>query len=151
MDIERLKAIEENINEAEDTALIARWESGHHLNTLKQGKQLPRGVLAKVGQELGVGKSELSARMKFATKYPGRDEVSDAIGKFGSWFAIVRDGLTDTPRPKAAARTKAARLVAAFEDLDPIELTPELLGQLRELIQRHEQSLKTLAATERAA
>jgi len=145
--VDTLTRIEATIRKGEGTAITARWESGHYLNTLKAGKkQLPGGAMAKLTEELGAKKSELNARMKFATKYPSVEEVSDAIGKFGSWFAIVRDGLTDTKRSRGETRTKAARLVAAFADLDPMELTPELLEQLRELIQRHQQSMETLAA-----
>lgn len=105
--IEQLKQYEAAIRQGEGGTLKVRWECGQFLNTLKvdglrcSGASLPRGLMAKLTKEHGFQKSELYARMNFATKYPSAAELSDAIGKYGSWFRIVREGLTDTSRPKA--------------------------------------------------
>lgn len=149
--LETLQKLEVTIKKCEGIALEARWESGHYLNSLKNGKQLPRGLRAECAKALEVSESELTARMKFATKYPSAEELNDAISKFGSWFRIVREGLTDNPRPKVAKQppAKLPRLVAALRELDTAELEDpaarELMTELRALVERHEANLKTMA------
>jgi hypothetical protein len=90
--------LEDVVIKSDGEGLRARWESGRYMLTLRKGKQLPNGLRDLLAKELGIGGSELTARMKFAEKYPSEQEVTDAIGKFKSWYAITQQALTDTPR-----------------------------------------------------
>jgi hypothetical protein len=90
--------LEDVVIKSDGEGLRARWESGRYMLTLRKGKQLPNGLRDLLAKELGIGGSELTDRMKFAEKYPSEQEVTDAIGKFKSWYAITQQALTDTPR-----------------------------------------------------
>jgi hypothetical protein len=60
--------------------------------------------MASLAERLDVHRSELTAGVKFATKYTTEEQLTNAISQFGSWFALKQHGLTDTPR----VQTKAA-------------------------------------------
>src|SRR5688500_13586738 len=92
-----LLRLEEAVNKSEGDGLRARWESGRHLLTHREGKQLPRGEPARLPAALGVRRPELTARMKFATKFPGEQELTDVIRKFKTWFAITHQALPNKP------------------------------------------------------
>lgn len=100
--LDELKRIEEKISDGEDTALIARWESGKYLNTLKNGKkQLPKGVRAQCIEQLGIGGSEVNARMTFADKYPARanSPMPSESSALGSASCVKASPTSHAPRP----------------------------------------------------
>jgi hypothetical protein len=67
--------------------------------TLRDGKkQLPPGMLDELARTVGVVRSELGARMRFAEKYSTEEELSTAVETFRTWTDIRQRGLTDTPR-----------------------------------------------------
>jgi len=90
----RLVHIEERIGSAEGEGLRARWEFGHELLAKREGKLLPRGLLAKVCEQTGASRWEVQKRVQFAEKYPTDVELCDAITQFGSWYAIVHHALS---------------------------------------------------------
>jgi N6-adenosine-specific RNA methylase IME4 len=92
----RLVHIEQRIGAAEGDGLRARWEFGRELLAKREGKQLPRGLLAKVCEETGASRWEIQTRMRFAERYPTEQEVSDAITHFGSWYGVVHHALAAT-------------------------------------------------------
>jgi hypothetical protein len=97
---EELDIFETEIRTGDSSAIMARWKFGQRLNTLKNGKQLPRGVLAQWATKHGVHRSELSARRKFAAKFPTEAEVSTVVESFRSWTRIRQEALIDKPRSK---------------------------------------------------
>jgi hypothetical protein len=120
--IEQLRQYEAAIRKSEGGTLKVRWECGHFLNTLRlrgDGK-LPRGLMGKLTKEHGFQKSELYARMDFAAKYPTEADLSDASEKYGSWYRIVREGLTKKSRPKAAPRSQptADQAISYIDHID---------------------------------
>jgi hypothetical protein len=84
-----LRQIEERIKTSEGDSIIARWEFGRALLQRRDGKQLPKGVLAAVVKEHGISRSEIGHRMRFAETF-ARDEVANAVSDFGSWREIVK-------------------------------------------------------------
>jgi hypothetical protein len=153
-----LRRIEETVKRSDGDGLVARWESGRYMNTLKVGKkQLPKGLLAELVAKLGFRRAEVNARMKFAAKFTD-GELADVIGKFPTWYDITHKALTKTPR---AARTssdeadsKQARkgLQRAIETIAEIdaallgESDRELLAALDAAVRRLKASVVTLKA-----
>lgn len=148
--IEQLKQYEAAIRQSEGGTLKVRWECGQFLNTLKvdglrcSGASLPRGLMAKLTKEHGFQKSELYARMDFAATYPTEADLSDAIGKYGSWYRIVREGLTKKPREKAEGTplTELDKAKALVKKLDA-----KMLDELVAYIERRRQPKKFIELT----
>jgi hypothetical protein len=145
---QELDRLEQKIRSSDDDGIRARWAFGKHLLGLRVGKQLPRGVLDAHCKTHGVSRSELSARMKFAEKYPTADEVSTAVGSCRTWTAI-RKTLTDKPdaaqQPK---RDEVRRWLDRLEALDAEPFTPEerkaLADTFRKTAARIDHTTKTL-------
>jgi hypothetical protein len=96
--VAELRRLEEPVQKSEHDGVRARWESGRYMLTLrKRRKQLPHGLLNELAEKIGVVRSELGARMKFAEKYPTEEKVSTAIESVHSWSDIKQRGLTDKP------------------------------------------------------
>jgi hypothetical protein len=95
-----LRKIEERIKDVESTGIKARWESGRHLIALRKGKKLPKGMLDEAAAALSVSRRELGARMKLFDRYPSDIELCNAVAKFPTWHAMVKDGLTVKKREK---------------------------------------------------
>jgi phage N-6-adenine-methyltransferase len=86
-------ALDKRVDGAEGEGLRARWEFGRLLLAKRVGKQLPKGLLDDIARETGKSRQELGYRMQFAEKFPTEEEVSNAVGKFGSWHGIVNEAL----------------------------------------------------------
>lgn len=100
--LSEMRRLEDAVNKSEDSGLRARWQSGQCMLKMRHGKRLPNDALGTLVKELGVQRSELAARMKFAEKFQTEQELSDAIGQFKTWFAITHQALTTTPHvPKS--------------------------------------------------
>jgi len=117
-----LQKWEDQINLGDGSAIHARWESGRALVRLRKGKQLPKGTLALLAVDFGVNRSELTARMKFATKFNTEQELANALGSWRTWFAIKQYALTDKPRenqkkkkPAISPLKRALELIENFE------------------------------------
>src|SRR5215831_18056309 len=96
----RLRGLEARIAVSDATGIQARWEFGQALLAQRVGKQLPAGLLARVCADVGVSRSELQKRVRFAERYPTDVEVRNAVAQFGSWHRIVADALlSPAPRP----------------------------------------------------
>jgi hypothetical protein len=78
-----------------------------------------KGMLEALSQDLGVHRSEVSARLKFAKKFPTEAEVSTVIESSKSWSAIRQQALTDTPRPSSRQRTPLHRAFTLVEHIEP--------------------------------
>src|SRR4029077_18114491 len=100
--IEEYIRIDKSIDEVEERsdnllrqAHRARWEFGK-LMLIARGhrKQLPNGYLDELAQQTGRSRSDLQQRMWFATSYPTRDEVFQAVntpdGTCKSWSEVRR-------------------------------------------------------------
>jgi len=101
--VETFTKFEERINGDEQDAMQARWDCGKYLLEQRVGKQLPKGFLDNLCKEIGVGRSELTKRAKFAEKFPTEKEVRNAVTHFPAWREMVSKGLTDKhaiPKPK---------------------------------------------------
>jgi hypothetical protein len=98
-----LRKIEAGINTNDRASIEARWESGRKiLESYPTGKkQLPKGLLDAIAHELGVARSEVGARIKFARKFPTKAKGSTVVETHTSWTAIRQGALTDTPRPRS--------------------------------------------------
>jgi hypothetical protein len=150
---EKLRQIEATITSAEDCGLRARWEFGRYMLTLKTGKQLPKGVIKQLADNLHVNRSELSARMKFAAKYSGHEQLSDVIRKFGSWYRIVHEALSDgrRPRTRIPVSTAAGRLMSFLEDFDAEKLAPEQADVVRDALIDAVKRIDAIAAMRKEA
>jgi hypothetical protein len=162
--MEILIRLEDAVRKGDGDGLRARWESGRYMLTLKKGKQLPRGELARLAETLGVHRAELTARMKFATKFATEGELADAIRKFQTWNAITHHALTDKPRveegepdqenqegnddaAKESGRLALLRVLAVLEGIDPATLDDddlELVAQVAKGVHRLYTAVRTL-------
>lgn len=92
----RLTHLEQRVLEGEHVGLRARWEFGAALLAARDGKgKLPPGYLAEITDEVGTPTREIQRRMRFAERYPDDDRLRHAMTQYGSWFAVVNDGLSD--------------------------------------------------------
>jgi hypothetical protein len=60
-----LRACEERIAKGEHDGLLARWEFGRRLVRCREGKQLPRGLLAVLVSKHQISRSEIEYRMQY--------------------------------------------------------------------------------------
>jgi phage N-6-adenine-methyltransferase len=89
----QLLELDARVDHAEDDGIRARWEFGRALLRERVGKQLPAGRLDQVSAKTGKSRQEIGYRMTFADRFPTEAEVSNAVGNFGSWHAIVNEAL----------------------------------------------------------
>lgn len=95
--------LDHKVDEAEGNGILARWEFG--LAVLAERgdrKQLPKGRLDEIAAAIGKSREEVVKRAAFAYLYPTPEQVRNAITNFGSWYRIVTEGLTQTPRLTAS-------------------------------------------------
>jgi hypothetical protein len=135
-DVNELRTLEDAVRTSDGDGLRARWQFGKCMLQMRDGKRLADGVLAQLATELGVHRSELSARMKFAEKYD-EAELSNVIRKYKTWFAIKQHALTVQPRKKARrAASKALNLrtfVDVLKTMEPDDLSDEERAVLEEI------------------
>jgi len=95
----RYVELDRKVDEAEGSGIMARWEFGL-LVLAERGdrKQLPAGRLDEIAAAIGKSRAEVVKRAAFAFLYPTPEQVRNAITNFGSWYGIVTEGLTVTPR-----------------------------------------------------
>jgi hypothetical protein len=75
-------------------SLLARWECGQQLNTERaDAGRLPNGRLEQLSNTLGVSRSELNNRMRFAASHLSKEDVETTLTVHKSWYAICRDCL----------------------------------------------------------
>lgn len=116
--VSELEPIHKRIVGSETDSIAERWEFGRVLVGLRVGKQLPKGLRAKVTEEFGLEASEITRRMQIAERYTSREEVVDACTTYGgSWRRIIRHELAgDRPAVDeswaARAQARVDRLVA---------------------------------------
>ena len=92
---DELGGIEDRIKAGEGKSVVDRWEFGRALVQRRKGKQLPKGVRAKITEKFGLEPSEITRRMKLADTFATRDEVVDACTRCGgSWRRIIREELS---------------------------------------------------------
>lgn len=122
-----LLKLEAQINQGDGDSIRARWESGRRLLWLKKGRQLGKGVLEQLVFDFKVHRSELTARMKFAQKFPTAEQVTEVIATYRTWFGIKQQALTDKPRGPRKQPTKSplARIYVLIQEIDGASLTPE--------------------------
>jgi hypothetical protein len=140
-----LTQLEETIRANETPAIRARWDYGRKILAcyLKPGqKQLAKGLLEAIAEDLGVHRSEVSARLKCAKKYPTEAELSTAVESFKSWTAIKQQALTETPRSSGRQKTPLQRAFTLVKDIDPVNCDASDLV----LIEKFHESLQRLAA-----
>ena len=111
----RLSKIEGVVRASENDGLLARWEFGKELVDLREGKQLPKGLLEEIGEKFDLGHSEIQKRMLFATTFPTRKEVSDAVTHFPTWREMTHTGLVQKPKPKSKPKTAGEEEVTALK------------------------------------
>lgn len=103
----RMRKIEARVTKSDEAGIKARWDSGREL-LKKRGdkKQLPKGVLGQTADGLGVERSELVRRMKFAAKFSSEEQLRHTVTKFVSWHQIVKEALPDKKRTAKAKRQR---------------------------------------------
>lgn len=101
-----LKRIEKRVWESDKAGIRARWESGRHILTKRDGKQLPKGLLKHLCSGLGVSQQELSRRTRFAELCPTEKELTQTMSKFQTWHQIITHALVET-RTRQAKRKRA--------------------------------------------
>jgi hypothetical protein len=129
-----LRACEERLAADEADGLEARWEFGRALLRRREGKKLPKGVLAAIVKELGVSRTEIQYRVQFAETFPDREALSNALDNHGSWRRVVRalpKKKTSTPAKQVALMCR--RWQTQLADLDPSALSAVDLRELAEV------------------
>src|ERR1035437_6098166 len=82
--------IEQRIDSSESDAIQNRWRFGQMMLAERKGQgRLPNRRMEALIKLTGKSKSELSYRAQFVQKYPTEEQLSNAVGQFKSWHAIV--------------------------------------------------------------
>jgi N6-adenosine-specific RNA methylase IME4 len=89
----RLVALDRDVDAAEGEGLRARWEFGRELLGRRVGSKLPKGLLDQIAAETGKGREELKKRMQFASRFPDKAALGNAVTQYSSWHVIVNDAL----------------------------------------------------------
>ena len=114
------------------TRFARAWKFGKRLVDLRNGKKiLQPGVLKEHADREKVHRSELSARMKFADKFPTEEQLSTAVETYKSWTAIRQKPLTNRKR-KADGNSAAT---PPTDDL-AIPSRDRCTGQLRRILEQ---------------
>jgi hypothetical protein len=83
-------------------------------------------ALARIVEETGASRAELTKRAQFAERFPGEEELRNAVTQFRSWHAIVKFAL---PQPKDEHDRKPAPLVEGQSASSGRRFEPQRLGQ----------------------
>ncbi len=113
---EELVQIDHRVDAAEGEGIYERWLFGQRLLRERKGKQLPNGLLEQLSERTGKSRTELQYRVQFADRYPA-EEVSNAVGHFKSWHAIVNQALASTAH-LSSAKDEWATPQDLFDALD---------------------------------
>lgn len=107
-----LARLERQVVEEEGQALVARWSFGRellrHQVEYKGRKVIAPDLMKLTMKKIGLGRTEVLDRMRFATKYPTKAVMSVAVGHYPSWRQMRRDGIVDTKK-KPATKTPPQR------------------------------------------
>jgi hypothetical protein len=128
----------QTIRTNERPSILARWESGRRILTFYQAdkKQLASGMLDAIAHELGVVRSEVCARIKFAKKVP-EAELSTFVESHTSWTAIHQKALIDKPRKSSAVPPCPLRQAFdILDNVDPLTLNPADLKLIEDIHER---------------
>jgi hypothetical protein len=146
-----IRQADKTANAHEQTGLRVRWQSGTVLLWRRHnygGRRLPNRMLKELSAALTVHPSELTARTKFAEKFPTEEQLTNVISQFKTWYAIKQKALTDTPREKQVIHP-LVRIVTLLEKVDPETLTMDdhpLLTRLEDLVGKLHRALAEVAA-----
>ena len=88
--IESYVEIDLRVDGAERDGIEARWEFGRLLLHERRGKKLPKGRLDAIAHATGKSRQELQYRMQFASRYPTKTSLSNALDNDHSWRDIVQ-------------------------------------------------------------
>ena len=129
---DELRGIEDRIKAGEGKSVVDRWEFGHVLVLRRDGKQLPKGMLAELVNEHGISRSEIHRRMQFA-ETSHQVEVPHVWDKFGSWREIVKalPKRETKPKPKPWDERISKRIDRIIDDAET-EDQHETLAELFE-------------------
>ena len=115
-----LAKLEQGIGKSESTGIRGRWEFGCYLRDHVPRVFGPKvGPLQAIAAELGMSERELRYRRVFAETYPTETECRKCISDFGSWFEIVKRGLTRTAAPSDAVTPALPEGVYRTIAIDP--------------------------------
>jgi hypothetical protein len=153
----KLRACERRIREHDGESLLARWEFGQTLLRERQGKQLPNGLLALIGQQLQLSRWEIQQRIRFAEKYRDKAQVFDAIKHFPSWYVMTHQGLGHrvkvrrkaAPPPPGRFTMELYRVSKWLTKIEPSRLTAQDLIVLENLRTQCSQMIEAAKTTSR--
>ncbi len=135
--IESYVAIDSRIDGSELEGIRARWDFGKLLLREREGKKLPKGRLAAISDATGKSRAEISNRMQFASLYPTKTSLSNALGNWSSWFEIVHHmgtrGLTSSETNEWY--TPRQYVEAAVEVLGAIDVDPASCEEANKVVQ----------------
>lgn len=109
-----LRACEERITKGEHDGLLARWEFGRHLLRCREGKQLPKGLLATLVTKHGISRSEIQRRIQFAETFTTKEEVSHACSTYRTWRQVTSKALPKKPPATKRPQGNVIRLRPEF-------------------------------------
>jgi site-specific DNA-methyltransferase (adenine-specific) len=110
----RYVELDRKVDAAEGDGIMARWEFGREVLAERVGKQLPKGRLDAIAEAIGKSRAEVGLRALFASRFPDRQQVANAISNFGSWYSIVNDALAS--KGQLADRDRRAREITPGGD-----------------------------------
>lgn len=123
----RITVAEEQAADSIRESIRDRWEFGRLMLAERKGKKLPTGMLDELVEATGKSRAELQFRMQFAEQYETEDQLSTAIGNYGSWTQVKKSlpkpkPQPDVPKPKPpkpapkADRPDVEEKINEFED-----------------------------------
>lgn len=109
-----LRRLEEKVRAGDRAGIEARWEFGRRLLERRgDQKQLPKGLQEAIVAQHGISRSEVLHRIKFAEKYPAREEVSNMLDTSRTWRDITQTALYE--KRQEAVPAKADNVIRTFE------------------------------------
>jgi hypothetical protein len=99
----RLASLEFQVQDGDKEGMLKRWEFGRELlrrRVTYKGQQIvPRELMSLAIKECGISRAEISRRIKFAERYPTKQEASHAMRTYPSWYRMTHEGLIEKKRP----------------------------------------------------
>jgi hypothetical protein len=134
--LKTLARIEKSVRASDGEAILARWDFGHAVLEQRQGKQLPKGLLAEICERTGLHHTEVSFRVRVAEHYE-RSQLETLVSSSSPTWTAIRDGLPKKrptpkaqpkPEPPPAQRTKTT--IAKADRVAALIVEPDVAAEL---------------------
>jgi hypothetical protein len=123
--IERLTMLEETVRASDEEGILARWQFGRELLSLRHGSKLPAGLRGQICQKWNIGPRELNYRLSVAAAYPDEKLLRTAVRNNPTWTEL-RNNLprldSQKPsKPRAPRKAPANPTATSFKQADKVK------------------------------